>query len=380
MTSSTSVWHFRRSLLVMNTSTAAPASTAGPYVVQLSGPQGMVAAIPQYLGFIPEESLVLLCMQHPEGRVGPIVRVDIPPPEHTEALLTMLDCAERYATDVAIVCYHQGSRPACIDELSDALRARRIPIVATLSVRDRRIRDARSKSALRHDPGIPLLGPDDPQSVALRSAAALAGRVPLPSRAALAASIRPTTGNDDAPIRVAIEVVEQELAAEFDEAGRTLTPPLVAVVDTALQDVAAEYCEAGRLTSSSVARIAALTRHVACRDLIMARAITKYEASTVGLLASVAAQCPDDMCADLCAVLAGVAYRSGDGALAHCALDRALDAEPSHRMSILLRSAIDAGLPPSALDVLVNIPIPDDPIPNEVDVSPDGAEEVQLPS
>ncbi|MEO7125449.1 MAG: DUF4192 domain-containing protein [Nakamurella sp.] len=364
----------------MTTFTRAPASAAGPHIVRLSGPQGMVAAIPQYLGFIPDESLILLCMQHPNGRVGPVVRVDIPPPEYTEALLPMLDFAERYASDVAVVCYHEGPRPTCIDELSDALRARRIPIVATLSVRGQRIRDARSKSALQRDPGIPLLDANDVQAVALRSAAALVGRSPLPSRTALAASVGPTTSRNDALIHTAIDAVEHELASEFDEAGRGLTPSLVSIVDTALESVAAEYVDTGCVIISSAARIIALTRHVACRDLIMARTIAHSDSSIVGLLTTVAAQCPDDVCADLCAVLAGAAYRTGDGALAHCALDRALNAQATHRMSMLLRSAIDAGIPPSALDVLVNIPIPDNTIANDEDLSPYAVEEVRSQS
>lgn len=352
----------------MTTSHPASADKPEEYVVRLSGAQGMVAAIPQCLGFFPDSSLVLMCLQSPRGRVGPVVRVDIPPPGQSESLLTMLDCAERYADEVAVVCFHEGLLPGCIGELTDALRARRIPIIATLSVTDHRIRDARSKSGWRRDSGIPLLDPDDTQALALRSAAVLAGRLALPSRAALAASITPTGDAATSARCEAIDAEANELAAELGAAGRHLTPELVAKVDDALHAGEAEYREFGRPSIHTASCLIALSAHLPCRDLIMARALARNDMAMVGLLVAVAAQCPDGSCVDLCAVLAGAAYRFGDGALAQCALDRAMGTDPHHRLSTLLRSFVDGALPPSDLDVLSDIRIPD-----RVGVSPETA-------
>ncbi len=47
------------------------------------------------------------------------------------------------------------------------------------------------------------------------------------------------------------------------------------------------------------------------------------------------------------ALLAFTAWQCGNGALANVALDRALDADPSYSMALLLRDTIDAGVPPS---------------------------------
>jgi hypothetical protein len=337
---------------------AAPASSTGPQVVRLSGPQGIVAAIPHYLGFVPENSLVLLCLTSPRDRVGPVCRIDLPPPGYPEVLSPMLECARRHADSAAIVCYHEGPRPPCIDDLADGLRDRRIPIVATLSVSEGRIRDARSDSAARRDRGMPLLAADDTQAIALRSAAVLAGRPPLPNRAALAASITPTAEGDDAGMRQAIDAALAELAPAVAAAGRRLTPELVEWIDAVLDVLDAEYRGCGRVAAESAARAIALAHHPGSRDLIIARAVSRPDRDTVGFAISVAAQCPDDYCAQWCAVLAVAAYRSGDGALAHCALDRTQHAEPEHRLARLLRSSIGAGLPPASLDVLARIPIP----------------------
>jgi hypothetical protein len=47
-------------------------------------------------------------------------------------------------------------------------------------------------------------------------------------------------------------------------------------------------------------------------------------------------------------LLALTAWQGGDGGLANIALDRALADIPDYSMALLLRSALDAGAPPSA--------------------------------
>ena len=66
------------------------------------------------------------------------------------------------------------------------------------------------------------------------------------------------------------------------------------------------------------------------------------------------------------ALLAFVAWQSGDGALANVALDRALADDPGYSMALLLRQVINAGAPPS----LARLPM----TPEEVAASYDDAE------
>jgi hypothetical protein len=44
--------------------------------------------------------------------------------------------------------------------------------------------------------------------------------------------------------------------------------------------------------------------------------------------------------------VAWTAYARGEGALANVALDRALTGRPDYSLALLLRSCLDAGLPP----------------------------------
>lgn len=57
---------------------------------------------------------------------------------------------------------------------------------------------------------------------------------------------------------------------------------------------------------------------------------------------------------NMCAALAVIAYRNGDGALAQVALDRALRSDPAHRLAQLMLAVMAAGLHPSDLDDLLH--------------------------
>ena len=56
----------------------------------------------------------------------------------------------------------------------------------------------------------------------------------------------------------------------------------------------------------------------------------------------------------MCAALAVIAYRKGDGALAQVALDRALHSDPAHRLAHLMLAVMAAGMHPSDLDTLLH--------------------------
>ena len=116
-------------------------------VVRLSGPQGLALAVPQHLGFHPERSLVLLCLKAPRGRVGPVARIDLYDPAIPGPTEQLVGTAHRYADAVAVLCYHDGDRPACLDALLDALAEAGIPVTDVLSVCEGRIRRARSRHA-----------------------------------------------------------------------------------------------------------------------------------------------------------------------------------------------------------------------------------------
>ncbi len=117
----------------------------------------------------------------------------------------------------------------------------------------------------------------------------------------------------------------QELARSVEHRPGTTTPALLAELDS-----------------------------VAGRDALISRLLPEPDA--VADLVAAAQATPDDdpRTADLCAALAVLAYRHGNGALAQVAADRALRTALDHRLAHLMLAVMAAGLPPAALDDLTH--------------------------
>lgn len=72
--------------------TLSPARTRAESVIRAAGPQEVLAFVPHALGFQPEESLVLVSLRPPRGRLGLTIRCDLGPiasPDGAEILTAM---------------------------------------------------------------------------------------------------------------------------------------------------------------------------------------------------------------------------------------------------------------------------------------------------
>lgn len=336
-----------------------------PAVVRLTGAQGTVAAAAHCLGFVPQHSLVMMCLKAPRGRVGPVMRIDLPPAGQTLPVEDFVRCARRYADAAVVLAYHDGPRPGCIDDLVRALRAARIDIQSVLSVGGGRIRASHSRSAFGKDVGIPVLTPEDDQMERLTAAEVLTDTRTLPDRQALADSIAPPKDPQRSGAllrewRPALAEARQQLAPLLTAGNPVLSLGLSRKADELLHAARAAYDQTGAVPVDIAAYLVAASAHPGCRDQLIARAVTAPESTIVAVWGAVAARCPDEDAAQICAVLAAAAYRFGRGALAQCALERTLAAEPAHRMALLLSAALANGLPPEELTVLARVPIPAD--------------------
>ena len=322
-------------------------------VVRLSGPQGLALAVPQYLGFHPERSLVLLCLTAPRGRVGPVARIDLFDPAEADPSAQLVACAVRYADAVAVLCYHDGPRPQCLDVLLAGLAGAGVSVTDVLSVADGRIRRADTQRRQLDDPGVPLPDRNDAQAQRLAAASALAGRQPLPSRESLARSIAGPTGQDARTARDAIAAARKarRLADPDESPAATQRAIAAALVEEAMD----QHASRGHVDSSTAADLIAFCDTVTGRDLLIAAAIAPENPDVVAMLVSVAGRTPDAEAPGICSVLAVAAYRFGDGALAHCAIDRVLAREPGHRLAHLMAAAISGGLPPHELASMAGI-------------------------
>ena len=325
--------------------------TAASPALKLRGPTGLVAAVPSLLGFHPQESLVVLCIR-PPGLVGPVVRADLdgsgqPPPAAMAAQLASF--AIRYGQTAAVICYtEQGGRPPLLDETIAALDRGDMPIFVVLTVRDGVIRSSWTAEIEAADHGLPEPPDDDPQAQAMAVLNVGSGRGVLRNRDALRASIAAPVGDALTEARAAILGFCEELSSLPADVPQ-IEATMVARGSRAMTRARRELRQAGRVATGTAAELIVLTNSVAVRDAVIARAVAQYDTDWVATFISVVTRCPPEEAAEICSVLAVVAYRYGDGALSQVAIDRCLAAEPRHRLGHLLLSATGAGLPPEEL-------------------------------
>jgi len=130
----------------------------------------------------------------------------------------------------------------------------------------------------------------------------------------------------------------------------------------------ARYRDGGRFTSDDeIARISVALRDLRVRDDAWARMDPAHAAAHQRLWIDVVRRAQPRYVAAPAALLAFVAWQSGEGALANVALDRALADDSRYSMALLLRQVITAGAPPS----LARLPM----TPEEVAASYDDAED-----
>jgi hypothetical protein len=108
------------------------------------------------------------------------------------------------------------------------------------------------------------------------------------------------------------------------------------------------YREGARFTSDDeVARLTVALRDLRVRDDAWARMDPGHSDAHQRLWTDVVRRAQPGYTAAPAALLAFVAWQSGDGALANVALDRALADDPRYSMALLLRQVITAGAPPA---------------------------------
>ena len=102
------------------------------------------------------------------------------------------------------------------------------------------------------------------------------------------------------------------------------------------------------LPRSSFAWLALVLTRLRIRDDAWARMDPAHREAHRRLWTDLVRRAQPGYAAAPASLLAFTAWQGGDGALANLAIDRALADTPGYSMALLLRSALDAGAPPSA--------------------------------
>jgi Domain of unknown function (DUF4192) len=345
-------------------------------IVRASSPGDLLAIVPHLLGFVPQASVVVIGTAPPRDRVKVTLRYDLPDPpdadlaadiaEHAAAVLK----SQRLTAALAV-----GYGPAALvtpvaEALQDAMATAGIGLRDVLRVQAGRYWSYRcADEACCPSAGKPIDPSHDPYTAALAGA----GAEVLADRAAVAARVAPLGSITAESMRQATRRAEQhanQLLRKVRRSARTgAARQLIAAEGlNAVGSMIATYRGGGKFaTDYQIAWMTVALRDLRVRDDAWARMDPAHAGAHLRMWIDVTRRAQPGHVAASAALLAFVAWQSGDGALANVALDRALADDPGYSMALLLRQVIGAGAPPS----LARLPM----TPEEVAASYDGLED-----
>jgi hypothetical protein len=315
---------------------------------RFTSPGALIAALPAVLGFVPENSLVLVSLE--DGCIGAVMRADL-----SEDLgdgigsLAQIVATSGAESVVAVIVDADGALcPMCADDhqrlcdtLTEELRIRGVGLYAAHVV-DR----VESGGTWRCVDGCGAGGEvDDPTASPLAAAAVLDGRRLYGTRADLRAVVA-VADPDRAtamvePIRACGRAREAVWQTDPDGRARRDVEHAIAVAQLVSDGIEPEGAE--------IAEVACSLTDIAVRDTLYALAVGSVAAAAEALWAMLARRLPDPWRVEALVLLAFSAYARGDGPLAGIALEAALRSDPGHRMAGMLDVALQSGMRPEQI-------------------------------
>lgn len=312
----------------------------------LTSPHDLLAAIPFLIGYHPSNSLVLVAIK--EGTVSMAMRVDYPSQQNSDAYDLLahhikLDGAES-ALMIAYVPTETGEGVATGAEvlgyLAISLLKNAIEIRESIEVIGNRWRSVICQDISCCPPdGNPL---PDFESSRVAAEQVMNGRtMPFIDVTELADSIAQLPNLSPEFIAQVESYFVHEDCVDLNEKQRDGA--------TAVVDLGQLY-ESGRGSSDPdlVAQVIGRLSDIQVRDFALGihseETLDAYWAMWKELLRIA----PNGYVAPIASIFAAVAYESGQGALAHKALDRALIDNPGYSLALLLRRVFSAGWPAAA--------------------------------
>jgi hypothetical protein len=309
----------------------------------LTSPHDLLAAIPFLIGYHPEDSLVVVSIK--DNAVGMAMRIDYPVDIPKGAFDLLASHLQRdQATGALLVAYVPSDHSDGEVVLADASAAlTRIGIATDESLV---IQGGRYRSVLCRDQSCcPAEGNLIPEIDVSRIAVehVVAGRaMPFANLQALTDSI--------AALPVSSEEKWCELVESFaiPTAGEALSK-LQRDGATAVIDLAGEFAS-GRVGQDLelTARVIGRLSDIQVRDFALGSHDQESVDTYFQMWRHLMRIAPSGYVAPIASLCAALAYESGDGALAHRALDRALEDSNGYSLALLLRRVFTAGWPPAS--------------------------------
>lgn len=294
-------------------------------------PEDLLAMVPVVLGFVPEESVVMLTFGADHTFHA---RVDLPDSreEVSEMVDALLDPARAHRVRRVVFVVYVGDHALAKHVSRSLLRAFGSAGVEVIDVL--RADGSRWFPVLRSRPGVPEWGvPYDLSAHAFTAQSVLDGRVTHASRDELRATLACV------PDRVASLVAAVDL--EQDNARQPAGEAAWA------RRLVRRHADEGNVPSDAdAARLLVGILDLRVRDAAWALMTRDSAAAHVALWTDLVRRSPETLVAPPAALLAFAAWLAGHGALAWCAVDRCLEADPGYRLAGYVADALTHAVPP----------------------------------
>ncbi len=316
-----------------------PRTPDGRPISRLKGPADVLAIVPYLLGFQPIESLVVIALEGPRKRFGPIFRLDLV--GESEDVLGQADQAltiiARYQFDRVLIAALTADR-----ERADAVVA---PLLVALGGLEVRVEEAvvadgsRWWSYLCHNSDCcdPAGTPYDVTTSPAAAMAVFEGMSTAPDRDSLRQQFAALPERQRDVDECAVEL------SGTSPAGPPADVP--GLVRRCLRDP-------GGLAAHEVAELALAVQMITQRDeawLLISR--TNAEAH-LELWRTVMRQVPDRLLAPVGSLAAFAAWVTGRGVLASHALDRVLAVDPDYSLARLIGKVLEQAMNPEQWDTM----------------------------
>jgi Domain of unknown function (DUF4192) len=309
----------------------------------LTSPHDLIAAIPFLIGYHPVDSLVVVSIK--VNCIGMAMRVDYPIDLPTAAYDLLASHLHREgSTGALLVAYVPSGRrdgEAVLTDLAAALDRIDLKVDESLLIQDGRFRSTMCSDVQC----CPSKGRDVPAIDSSRIAMehVVAGRaMPFANLEALTESISALVIADDE--KWIARVTKFAVPEKSDDLTNLQRDGATAVID-----LAGEFALGrGGDDLELIARVIGRLSDIQVRDFALGTHTEEDIDNFFLMWRHLMRMAPPGFVAPIASLFAALAYESGDGALAHRALDRALADTTGYSLALLLRRVFTAGWPPES--------------------------------